>query len=395
MSKLKQLLLIATGGTALFASHALYSGNPKFYANVVMPTLHKLTSAETAHNMGVAILKYGLYPRCRAQNYDNLQNNIFDWKVMNPVGLAAGFDKHCEAIDGLLNLGFGFIEVGGVTPEPQPGNEKPRVFRLHEDKAIINRYGFNSFGHQPAVVHVENWYNKLSENKRGYVGVNLGKNKSTLDAAQDYVKGVENFGPYVDFLVINVSSPNTPGLRKLQAQDQLQTIIKAVVEANSKLERENKPPIFVKIAPDLSESDKVAIATVVAARDSGIDGLVISNTTLSRPESLQNKNKVEVGGLSGAPLRQMSTDLIRDMYRLTFGRVVIIGVGGVFSGQDALDKIKAGASLVQIYSSLAYEGPPVVEKIKKELSELLKKEGFENVSDAVGYDVKEDKCATS
>lgn len=386
-NKIGQLIMVAAGGTALFSGHALYAGNPKFYAEVAMPAIHRLVSAETAHNLAIYCAKHGFYPRSRTLDEAILKTKVFNRLLHNPIGLAAGFDKHCEAIDGLLGFGFGFIEVGGVTPEPQPGNEKPRVFRLQEDLAIINRYGFNSNGHTPAVAYMKQWFETKADGI-GIVGVNLGKNKTTEDIAADYVKGVKAFGPMADFLVINVSSPNTPGLRKLQGQQQLQTIVSEVVKARHELEREDKPPILIKIAPDLTEKDMVDIATVVSAKDSGVDGLVISNTTLSRPDHLVNSNKEERGGLSGAPLRDMSTDVIREMYRLTSGRLTIIGVGGVFNGQHALNKIKAGASLIQIYSSLAYLGPPVVSQIKQELSELLEKEGYANVSEAVGVDLR-------
>ena len=388
---LKQLLFIASGGTTLFACHALYSGNPKFYSQVVMPSVHKLTTAENAHNFAIFCAKSGLYPSASDVEFDNLKTHALKKSLKNPIGLAAGFDKHCEAMEGLLNFGFGFIEVGGVTPEAQPGNEKPRVFRLEEDLAIINRYGFNSCGHIPAVKRFQTWFDRQTvdqqQGERGIVGVNLGKNKTTEDVASDYVKGVQAFGPMADFLVINVSSPNTPGLRKLQGSEQLKTIVSAVVKERNELVRKDKPPILVKIAPDLTEKDKIDIAYVVAAKDSGVDGLIVSNTTVTRPSDLKSSNKREIGGLSGAPLRSLSTDTIRDMYRLTSGRLTIIGVGGVFSGKDALEKIKAGASLVQIYSSLAYLGPPVVTTIKQELSELLQQEGYDNVSQAVGVDV--------
>lgn len=388
-NKIRQLIIICAGGGALFSAHALYSGNAKFYRNVAMPAIHKFTSAENAHNLGIYSAKHGIYPKCKTDKFENLGTNVFGKHFENPIGLAAGFDKHCEAIDGLLNFGFGFIEVGGVTPEPQPGNDKPRVFRLQSDKAIINRYGFNSVGHKVAGERVKQWFEKReqSEESVGIVGVNLGKNKTTEDPAVDYVRGVHVFGPIADFLVINVSSPNTPGLRKLQGQEQLKAILSAAVDAREKLGRENKPAILVKIAPDLTEKDMIDIASVVAARGSGVDGLIISNTTLERPDWLTSENKLETGGLSGAPLRDMSTNVIRNMYKLTSGRLTIIGVGGVFTGQDALDKIKAGASLVQIYSSLAYRGPPVVHEIKQELSALLEKQGYTSVSQAVGADI--------
>lgn len=398
MSKLKSGLIIVTAGSAVFATHALYSGNPRFYSEVAMPTVQKCCSAERAHNLAISAARLGFYPRMKRVSPDILRTNVLGYNLDNPIGLAAGFDKHCEAMEGLLNFGFGFIEVGAVTPKPQPGNAKPRVFRLEEDNAVINRYGFNSIGHEKAVENYNKWLcrstsrNTNTSNSDGkrehFIGVNLGKNKETEDPAVDYIEGVKAFGPLADFLVINVSSPNTPGLRTLQGQEQLKQIIKSVVSARDSLKGPVRKPIFVKIAPDLTERDCVDIASVVAARDSGIDGLVISNTTITRPPTLKSSNKSEQGGLSGEPVKNMSTKLIQDMYRLTGGRVTIIGVGGVFTGQDALDKIKAGASLVQIYTALAYHGPPVVNKIKKELANLLEKEGFTSVSEAVGINVR-------
>jgi len=331
MSKLRTIFIVSTGATVLFSGYELHQGNPKFYANVAMPVIQRLTSAESAHRLGILSAKYGLYPRC-SNEYERLQITVMGKKFRNPIGLAAGFDKHIEAPAGLLNFGFGFIEVGGVTPVPQPGNDKPRVFRLCEDGAIINRYGFNSEGIPAAVSRLERWSKQRQPDD--VIAVNLGKNKTTTDAASDYVKGVEAFGPLADFLVINISSPNTPGLRQLQGQEQLRGIVTAVCEARDKLVRADKPPIFIKIAPDLTDKDKIDIATVVTQKNCGVEGLIISNTTVSRPKTLMSPNKVETGGLSGKPLKDMSTDLIREMYRLTSGRLTLIGVGGVFTGKN-------------------------------------------------------------
>lgn len=385
--KLRSTAVIVSAGVGLFAGHALYSGNAKFYSEVAMPALQTVLSPEASHNFAIAAAKYGIYPRINATTPQNLRITTLGYNFDNPVGLAAGFDKHCEAIHGLLGFGFGFIEVGAVTPEPQPGNDKPRVFRLAEDRAIINRYGFNSVGHDAAYANFKEWFDENGpDSSRGKVGINLGKNKHKQDAVDDYVKGVEVFGPVADFLVINVSSPNTPGLRQLQGQQELKLILDRVVDAREKLEQ--KPPILVKISPDLSEKDCIDIAAVVGSKQSGVDGLIVSNSTVTRPEYLQSESRGETGGLSGAPLRDMSTRMIQQMYRLTAGRMCIIGVGGVFTGQDALDKIKAGASLIQLYTALAYNGPPVIQTIKTELAQLLEKEGFESVSDAIGVDVR-------
>lgn len=230
--------------------------------------------------------------------------------------------------------------------------------------------------------------NCISGKKEGVVGVNLGKNKTSASPVDDYVKGVEKFGPLADYLVINVSSPNTPGLRSMQGKQQLEELVEKVSQVRKNIHSERKPPLLVKIAPDLTEQDKKDITDVVLKVPGRVDGLVVTNTTISRPASLKSKYKEETGGLSGEPLKQMSTQCVKDMYTLTKGKIPIIGVGGVASGQDAYDKIRAGASLVQLYSALVYQGPPVVKRIKRELGELLVRDGFSSVSEAVGADVK-------
>uniref|UniRef100_A0A8B9MSQ1 Dihydroorotate dehydrogenase (quinone), mitochondrial n=1 Tax=Accipiter nisus TaxID=211598 RepID=A0A8B9MSQ1_9AVES len=311
---------------------------------------------------------------------------VLGQRFRNPVGLAAGFDKHGEAVDGLYKMGFGFVEVGTVTPEPQEGNPRPRVFRLVEDEAVINRYGFNSHGH----VAVERSLRARQETQLRLtsagmpLGVNLGKNKSSTDAAADYVAGVRMLGPLADYLVVNVSSPNTPGLRDLQGKTELRDLLTKVLVERDMLPCERKPAVLVKIAPDLTAQNKQDVASVVC--ELGVDGLIVSNTTVSRPSSLRSRQCTEPGGLSGKPLRELSTQTIREMYSLTQGRVPIIGVGGVSSGRDALEKIRAGASLVQMYTALVYHGPLVVGTVKQELEELLREQGFKNVTEAVGAD---------
>uniref|UniRef100_H2ZBR5 Dihydroorotate dehydrogenase (quinone), mitochondrial n=1 Tax=Ciona savignyi TaxID=51511 RepID=H2ZBR5_CIOSA len=375
-----QSAALLLGGASVFCGYETYQGNEKFYSNILMPTVHALFGPEMAHNLAIKALSYGVVPKKQKQEFDRLPCKVFGLEFSNPVGIAAGFDKHVEAVGGLNKLGFGFVEVGSITPLPQDGNDKPRVFRLPKDKAVINRYGFNSCGHQDAVT-------RLSKNISGetILGVNLGKNKESLDATKDYTEGVLKLGTYADYIVINVSSPNTPGLRSLQGRDKLKNLCTAVVAAKNQLP--NKPPILVKIAPDLTDHDKVDIAHVVVQVNK-VDGLIVSNTSIARPESLESSNKTERGGLSGEPVREMSTKLVADMYKLTHGKVPIVGVGGIWNGKDAYEKIRAGASLVQIYTSLIYEGPPVVNKIKRELNELLEINGFSNVSDAIGVDHK-------
>eukprot|EP00916_Digyalum_oweni_P003363 GHVL01006058.1.p1 GENE.GHVL01006058.1~~GHVL01006058.1.p1 ORF type:complete len:298 (+),score=79.78 GHVL01006058.1:797-1690(+) len=279
-------------------------------------------------------------------------------------------------------MGFGFVEVGTVTPEPQGGNEKPRLFRLDEDKAVINRFGFNSDGGDIVVERVKNIISSRTRDRlasRMILGVNIGKNKMSEDAVKDFETGAIKFGPYADYLVINVSSPNTPGLRKYQNKEELSKII----ERCKKALLPNSPLLFLKIAPDLTDEQKKDIADV--CMDKKIDGLIICNTTVSRPNLISSK-KDETGGLSGLPLKDMSTRLVFEMYKLTMGKIPIIASGGVFTGKDALEKITAGASLVQIYSSFIYEGPKICRKIKSELSCLIKNLGFHDITEAVGYD---------
>ncbi|EDO35448.1 predicted protein [Nematostella vectensis] len=379
------LALIGCTGV-VFGGYYTMTGNEKFYSTVVMPAI-RLLDAERAHLLAVKAAAYGWTPQDKNKDPEILNTKVFGLQFSNPVGLAAGFDKHAEAVDGLLKMGFGFVEVGSVTPEPQPGNPKPRVFRLVEDQAVINRYGFNSDGHKAASKRLQDRLAR-SGHPKGVLGINVGKNKTSPDAVSDYVKGVKCFSPLAHYLVINISSPNTPGLRALQGREELTQLIDNALEARRQASPSAQPPLLVKIAPDLTEEDKIDIASVITRQGHQIDGLIVSNTTITRPSTLQSPNKTEQGGLSGAPLREMSTGAVGDMYRLTEGKIPIIGVGGISSGQDAYDKIKAGASLVQLYTALAYQGPPVVRKIKRELAELLRKDGFGSVQEAVGINHK-------
>ncbi|XP_023597640.1 dihydroorotate dehydrogenase (quinone), mitochondrial isoform X3 [Trichechus manatus latirostris] len=341
-------VVILGGGGLLFASYLTAVGDEHFYAEHLMPALQGLLDPESAHKLAIRFTSLGLLPRATFQDSDMLEVRIMGHKFRNPVGIAAGFDKHGEAVDGLFKMGFGFVEIGSVTPKPQEGNPRPRVFRLPEDQAIINRYGFNSHGFSVVEHRLrarQQKQTKLSEAGL-LLGINLGKNKMSVDAAADYTEGVRVLGPLADYLVVNVSSPNTAGLRSLQGKAKLHHLL-------TKL---------------------------------GIDGLIVTNTTLSRPASLQGALRSETGGLSGKPLRDLSTQTIREMYALTQGRVPIIGVGGVSSGQDALEKIRAGACLVQLYTALTYWGPPVVGKVKHELEALLKEQGFSSITEAIGAD---------
>jgi dihydroorotate dehydrogenase len=325
--------------------------------------------------------------------------------LTNPLGIAAGFDKDGEGIEALHKIGFGFVEIGSVCPDEQRGNEKPRVFRLEEDEAVINRYGFNSkgelgsplygdqkfhisislSGHEFVVPIMRNLRRKLEY--QGVIGINMGKNK-WADAMQDYPMGVKVFSPTANYLVVNISSPNTPNLRDMQKKENLRELLKSVHEARLLFDEEKQRPIFVKLSPDLTFAELKEVVDVTKRKDCKIDGFIVSNTTIDRDLNLKSKHQAESGGLSGKPLKEKSTKMIEDVYKLTNGKMTIIGVGGVSSGQDAYEKILAGASVVQIYTSFVYHGPPIVTKIKKELSEILVQNGYENVSEAVGKGVK-------
>lgn len=386
LRRLKEAAAVLGGGGLLFASYLVATGDPHFYAARLMPALQRLVGPEAAHALAVRLVALGIVPRRSQVDSGMLEVEVFGRRFRNPVGLAAGFDKHGEAVDGLYKMGFGFVEVGSVTPEPQEGNPRPRVFRLPEDRAIINRYGFNSHGHTVVARRLQarqETQQRLSAEGRP-LGINLGKNKASTDAAADYAAGVRMLGPLADYVVVNVSSPNTPGLRALQGKAELRLLLAKVLAERDALAPEHKPAVLVKIAPDLTAQDRQDIASVVC--ELGVDGLVVTNTTVCRPSTLRGAFRGEGGGLSGAPLRQLSTQTVREMYFLTQGRVPIIGVGGVCSGQDALEKIRAGASLVQVYTALTYQGPPIVGAVKQELEALLREQGFRSVKDAVGAD---------
>ncbi|XP_037672180.1 dihydroorotate dehydrogenase (quinone), mitochondrial [Choloepus didactylus] len=384
--RVQDAVFILGGGGLLFTSYLTAVGDEHFYSQHLMPALQGLLDPESAHTLAVRFTSLGLLPRATFQDSEMLEVRVLGHKFRNPIGIAAGFDKHGEAVDGLYKMGFGFVEIGSVTPKPQEGNPRPRVFRLPEDHAIINRYGFNSHG-LSVVEHRlrarQQKQTKLTEDGLP-LGVNLGKNKTSVDAAADYVEGVRVLGPLADYLVVNVSSPNTAGLRSLQGKAELRCLLTKVLQERDALKGVHKPAVLVKIAPDLTAQDKKDIAGVV--RELGIDGLIVTNTTVSRPASLQGPLRSEIGGLSGEPLRDLSTQTVREMYALTQGRVPIIGVGGISSGQHVLEKIRAGASLVQLYTALTYQGPPLVGRVKRELEALLKEQGFSRVTDAIGAD---------
>ena len=308
-------------------------------------------------------------PRPAAFDEPVLRNSLWGIDFVNPIGLAAGFDKDGRVPDAMLAQGFGFVEVGGVTPRPQAGNPRPRVFRLPSDGAVINRLGLNSEGLEAMAV-------RLRRRRSGPVGVNLGMNAESEDAVADYVEGARSLAALADYLVVNVSSPNTPGLRALQGRDHLEGLLAAVQDALADLPA--RPPLLLKIAPDLTPEENADIAEVaLAAR---IDGLIATNTTIARPATLVDRHRAEAGGLSGRPLFGPSTAVLGEIYRLTRGRIPLIGVGGVASGRDAYAKIRAGASLVQLYTALIYDGPGLVARIKRELWDLLRRDGFATVA---------------
>jgi dihydroorotate dehydrogenase len=332
---------------------------------------------ERAHRLAIAALKTGLIGADRRPDPPILAQTVFGMAFPNPIGLAAGFDKDGEVYRQTLALGFGFVELGSVTPKPQPGNPRPRLFRLTADRAVINRMGFNNRGIAAMAARLQG---RVAA--RGIVGINLGKNKDQTDAAADYAAGTQLLGPLADYLVINVSSPNTPGLRALQSRDALAALIASVLEARAQLTR--RPPLLLKIAPDLTDADRQDIAEVALA--AGLDGLIVSNTTIARPAGLDPRFAQEAGGLSGRPLLQPSTETLRDLYRRTSGKLPIIGVGGIACAADAYAKIRAGASLVQLYSALVFDGPGLVRRIKDDLAALLARDGFSHVAEAVGAD---------
>ena len=334
--------------------------------------------AETAHRIAIMALASGV-PLGRAEPDDPiLACHVFGLDMPNPIGLAAGFDKHGEVPDALLRLGFGHVEIGTVTPQAQPGNPRPRLFRLTADEAVINRYGFNSEGLEPVLQRLV-----ARRGRAGVVGINVGKNKDTADEVADFVTGIRAVTPHAGYLVINVSSPNTPGLRDLQARDSMDRLIRAAFKARAAADLAGvPPPLLVKLAPDLDERGLADAAEIALA--TGVDGLIMGNTTISRPAMLKSPERGEAGGLSGKPLFELSTRRLGELRRLTGGRIPLIGVGGVASGADVYAKIRAGASLVQLYSALVFQGPGLVVRIKRELAALLRRDSFGSVAQAVG-----------
>ncbi len=344
-------------------------------ASALLPVLSRF-SPEKAHNLALWALRMGLAGAAPISDDPMLAVDVFGLRFPNPVGLAAGFDKNAAAIAPLTRLGFGFVETGTVTPHPQSGNPYPRLFRLDEDRAAINRLGFNNHG-------LTAYLSNVIARPRGaaILGCNVGINKDGADPERDYPALVAALAPHADYLVINVSSPNTPGLRDLQGEARLQAILRAVAAAAPR-----RPPLLVKIAPDLSPGALESLVEICV--DNGVQGLIISNTTLSRPDGLRSAQKHEAGGLSGAPLFALSTAVLARAYLLARGRLALIGVGGISSGQGALQKIRAGAALVQLYTALVFAGPALIPRLKTELVAALRQARLSDVRQAIGVDAE-------
>lgn len=335
--------------------------------NIFTKFLHAF-DAEKSHNIAIFILKNFKFiiPKNKIKIYKNLQTNVFGMNLVHPVGMAAGFDKNAKCYDALLKLGFSFVEVGTIVPQPQPGNPKPRLFRLTNDKSIINRFGFNSNGVTSAKKNLKNSFNKN-------IGVNIGMNKDCTMPENDYELCAKNLSEYGKYFVINVSSPNTKGLRNLQHENHLLKIINSVKPCI------NNKPLLIKISPDETKIESFITQKVIK----NIDGIIISNTTLSR-ENLSDKHKNETGGLSGMALKQKSDDMLKNCAKIINNQIPIIASGGVFSGKDAYEKICYGASIVQIYSSFIFHGPNIINKINRELSICVENDNFENIEKARG-----------
>ena len=341
-------------------------------ASALSPALRRL-DAERAHRLGVLAVRLGLAGADARTDPPALATDAFGLRFRNPIGLAAGFDKDGVAVRGLARLGFGFVETGTVTLRPQSGNPGPRVFRLPQDRAVINRYGMNNRGVDAYAARLA----ALPRPHRVPVGANVGLNKEGADPERDHAALVAAVAPHADYVVVNVSSPNTPGLRDLQGEARLSGIPQAIAAAVP-----HRPPLLVKVAPDLSEAGLEAVVDTAARH--GVDGLILGNTTVARHPGLQGVYALETGGLSGPPLMAPSTAMLRRAAAIAGGRLVLVGCGGVSTGADVLAKLRAGAHLVQLYTAFAYRGPALVRRLKAELLVAMQREGFRNVADAIG-----------
>ncbi|MDA5095667.1 quinone-dependent dihydroorotate dehydrogenase [Aliiroseovarius sp. KMU-50] len=341
---------------------------------LAIKALHKV-DPERAHSLSLMALRAGVVPLVGDVTSDRLKTKFCGMDMLNPVGLAAGYDKNAQAVAQLSQAGFGFIEVGAITPRPQPGNPKPRLFRLTEDQAVINRFGFNNEGMEAAAARLT----RRDRRSPVPVGLNLGANKDSDDRAADFAKVLQTCGPFLDFATVNVSSPNTEKLRDLQGADALRGLLTGVQNVRDGLDK--YIPVFLKIAPDLTDEELSEIVDV--AMEVKIDAVIATNTTLSR-EGLKSAHRDEKGGLSGPPLFEKSTRVLAKLSKLSDGHLPLVGVGGIASAEDAYAKIRAGASVVQLYSALAYRGLSLVEDVARGLDELLARDGFDRVSEAVG-----------
>lgn len=341
--------------------------------------LVRMLPPETAHRATLRLVRLAgpLLPQPPADD-PRLAIEAFGLHFANPLGLAAGFDKNAEAPDAMLKFGFGFVECGTVTPRPQDGNPRPRLFRLTEDRAVINRMGFNNEGMERVAARLAH------RRRQGIVGLNIGANKTSEDRIADYRAGFAKLAPFADYVTVNISSPNTPGLRGLQNKDELERLLATLTQERA--ERGWRVPLVLKIAPDLDEHAFDDIAAVTLA--SGIDGLIVSNTTIARSAALRSRHANESGGLSGAPLFVPSTEMLKQMRARVGGKLVLIGAGGVGSGAEAYAKIRAGASLVQLYTALVYQGAGLVARIKRDLVQLLARDGFATLTEAIGADLR-------
>jgi dihydroorotate dehydrogenase len=399
---LRKLCYIASAGI-LCTGYLARNPDSNMHKYITMPILHSM-DPETAHKVTVLLAHYArpLMPKKQNDshmgiNRDALRVTTLGLEFNSPIGVAAGFDKDARCMGTIHDMGFGFIEIGTVVPEPQPGNPKPRVFRLFSSPdqpkfdTIINRYGFNSEGITQVAKRLQEYRSRGGVPKNTFpIGINIGKNKNTVDEDsinREYELGIERLSKYADYMVINISSPNTPNLLTLQQREPLQKLLTSVTRAiNEWNAAQNRYiPLLIKISPDITDAQKVDIADL--ALEYNIDGIIVSNTTISR-EGVSDPKAFETGGLSGRTLKNLSTQVLRDMYALTQGKLVLIGVGGIFSGADVLDKVEAGASLVQVYTALTSEGPPLLGRLERELSTELNQRGYKNIQEAVGKKVK-------
>ena len=341
--------------------------------NILRPLIFKF-SPEVAHSLAIKALKLNNIPYSKPKDNHILETTFCEKKLSSPIGVAAGFDKNAEVYNPLFNLGFGFVEVGTITPKPQFGNPKPRVFRLEEDEALINRLGFNNSGSEQISQTIK------ENNKKGFLGINIGPNKDSTNRIDDYLICFRKFYNLADYITINISSPNTENLRDFHNQDELNSLIDKLKNEKKKLN--SNIPLAIKVSPDLNDDQINEVSKIIMEQE--IEIIIVSNTTDKNRENLKNINKLEKGGLSGKPIEKISNEAISKFYKILKDKTKIIGVGGVSNGQDAFEKIISGATLVQLYTGMVYRGPRIASKISKELIDLLKNKGFKNVSEAIG-----------